>query len=83
MSMLKVKVVDAAGTALAGQTVKVSGAEALQTSAGGLTQFLIDSDVPLTIEINDVPAWSGNASQLAREELFKATGTGFARVSAG
>ena len=83
MGMLKIKVVDASGTALAGQTVKVTGAGALQSSAEGMTQFLTESDVALDIEINDTSVWSGNSAELARDELFKAEGASFARVSAG
>ena len=83
MGMLKIKVVDAAGAALAGQTVKVSGAGALQTSAEGMAQFLTESDAALVIEINGVSVWSGNSAELARDELFKAEGASFARVSAG
>ena len=49
MGMLKIKVVDAAGAALAGQIVKISGADALQTSAEGMAQFLIESDVSIDI----------------------------------
>ena len=83
MGMLKIKVVDAAGAALAGQIVKISGADALQTSAEGMAQFLIESDVSIDIEINGASAWSSNSSQLVREELFKSEGAGFARVNVG
>ena len=83
MGMLKIKVVDAAGTALAGQTVKVSGAGALQTSAEGMVQFLTESNAALDIDINGASVWSGNSTELARDELFKAEGASFARVSAG
>ncbi len=83
MGILKIKTVDAAGAAIAGQTVKVSGAGALQTSAEGMAQFLIDSDASIEIEINGASVWSGNSAQLAREEQFKAEGASFARVNAG
>ena len=83
MGMLKIKVVDAAGAPLAGQTVKVTGAGALQSSAEGMTQFLTESDSALDIEINGASVWSGNSAELARDELFKAEGASFARVSAG
>ena len=83
MGMLKIKVVDASGAALAGQTVKVSGAGALQTSAEGMTQFLTESDAALVIDINGASVWSGNSAELARDELFKAEGASFVRVSAG
>lgn len=82
MGMLKMKVMDAAGAALAGKTVKVSGAGALQTSSEGMAQFLIDSDASIEIEIDGAVAWSGNASLLAREERFQLAGAKFARVSA-
>jgi hypothetical protein len=81
MAILKIKVVDAADVALAGQSVKVSGTDTLKTNGDGLTQFLIDSGVSITIEINGVAAWSGDSGQLAKDEKFKAAGTGFVRVS--
>ena len=83
MGMLKIKVVDASGTALSGQTVKVTGAGALQTSAEGMAQFLTESDAALDIDINGTSVWSGNSAELARDELFKAEGASFVRVSAG
>ena len=83
MGMLKIKVVDASGASLAGQTVKVSGAGALQSSAEGMTQFLTESDAAIVIDINGASVWSGNSAELARDELFKAEGASFARVSAG
>ena len=82
MGILKVKTVDATGADLAGQTVKVSGAGELQTSAQGVAQFLIDSDALIEIEINGALAWSGNAAVLAREERFQLAGAGFTRVGA-
>ena len=81
--MLKVKVVDAAGSPLAGQTVKVTGAGALQSSANGMAQFLTESDAPLDIDINGTTVWSGNSAELTRDEMFKADGASFARVKAG
>ena len=83
MGMLKIKVVDAAGAPLVGQTVKVTGAGALQSSAEGMAQFLTESDATLDIEINGASVWSGNSAELARDEMFKADGASFARVSAG
>ena len=83
MGILRIKLADAAGAALAGQTVQVSGAGALQTNAEGIAQFLIDSNAALEIEINGKPTWSGNSALLIREELFNATGAGFTRASAG
>lgn len=83
MGILKIKLADAAGAALAGQTVKVSGAGALQSNAEGMVQFLIENGIPLEIDINGTAAWSGNSSELVKDELFKATGAGFARVNAG
>ena len=50
--MLKVKVVGAAGSPLAGQTLKVTCAGTLQSSADGMAQFLTESDAPLDIDIN-------------------------------
>ena len=83
MGMLKIKVVDAAGAPLLGQTVKVTGAGALQSSAEGMAQFLTEIDAAIDIEINGASVWSGNSAELARDELFKAEGASFARVSAG
>ncbi len=83
MAILKIKVVDAAGAALASQAVKVSGSDTLKTNDAGMTQFLVDSGVPLVIEINGAAAWSGDSGQLAKDEVFQASGTGFARVSVG
>ena len=81
--MLKVKVVDAAGSPLAGQTVKVTGAGALQSSADGMAQFLTESDAALDIDINGTTVWSGNSAELTKNEVFKADGASFARVKAG
>ena len=82
MGMLKIKVVDAAGAPLAGQTVKVTGAGALQSSAEGIAQFLTESGEALNIDINGASVWSGNSAELARDEVFKANGASFARVKA-
>ena len=81
--MLKVKVVDAAGSPLAGQIVKVTGAGALQSSADGMAQFLTESDAALDIDINCTTVWSGNSAELTRDEVFKADRASFARVKAG
>ena len=83
MAILKIKVSDAAGAALAGQAVKVTGCDVLQTDAGGMALFLIGSDAPLDIEINNKSCWAGDSAQLAREEEFKAQGASFKRVTAG
>ena len=83
MGMLSIKVVDAAGAALAGQTVKVSGAGSLQTSAEGTAQFLTESDTAIDVEINGVQVWSGNSADLARHEVFETHGPSFARLVAG
>ena len=83
MGMLKVKAVDAAGAPPAGQTVKVTGAGALQSSAEGMAQFLTESDATLDIEINGALVWSGNSAELARNEMFKADGASFVRDGAG
>ena len=83
MGLLKIKVVDATGAPLADQTGKVTGADALQTSAEGMVQFLTESNAALDIDINGASVWSGNSTELARDEVFKAEGASFARVSAG
>ena len=48
-----------------------------------MSQFLIDSGIPLEIEINGAAAWSGDSGQLTKDEVFQASGSGFARVFAG
>ena len=73
----------AADAALAGQTVKVTSAGALQTSAEGMVQFLVESNATLDIEINGASVWSGNSAELVRDEVFKADGPSFARVKTG
>ena len=83
MGMLKIKLVDASGAPMAGQSVKVSGIDALQTSAQGMTQFLITDTAQFDIAIGGTSVWSGNSAELARDEVFKADGTGFARVGPG
>ena len=83
MAMLKIKLIDAGGAALVGHAVKVSGAPALKTNGDGMSQFLIDSGIPLEIEINGAAAWSGDSGQLTKDEVFQASGSGFARVFAG
>ena len=80
MALLKIKVTDAAGAVLAGQSVKVSGSDALQTNAQGLTQFLLGDETALEIAINGQPCWSGATSALAKDEVFKQSAKGFTRV---
>ena len=80
MAILKVKVVDAAGSDLAGQAVKVSGIDALQTNAQGMTQFLITDVSMLDIAINGESCWSGDITALAKLETFQQSGLGFVRV---
>ena len=82
MGILKIKVVDAAGAPLAGQTVKVSGIDALQTNAQGMTQFLITDVAEFDIAIGGASCWAGNSAQLAREEVFEHSADGFKRVKA-
>ena len=48
-----------------------------------MVQFLTESNAALDIDINGASVWSGNSTELARDELFKAEGASFARVSAG
>ena len=81
MGILKIKVTDAAGADLAGQAVKVSGIDVLQTNAQGMAQFLLDASGALEIAINGSACWSGDASALARQEVFQQSGTSFTRIS--
>ena len=81
MPILRIKLTGAAGQALAGQTVKVSGAGSLQTNDLGIAQFLLEGGVPLEIDINDAVAWSGSSADLAREEHFQQGAGGFVRVA--
>ena len=81
--MLQIKAVDAASAALADHTVKVSGTGALQSSVEGMAQFRIEIDAALDIDVNGASVWSGNSTELARDEMFKADGASFGRVKAG
>ncbi len=81
MGILKIKVTDASGADLAGQTVKVSGIDGLQTNAQGMAQFLLDASGAIEIAINGSACWSGDVSALARQEVFQQAGSGFTRVS--
>lgn len=82
MAILKIKVIDASGVDLAGQTVKVSGIDALQTNAQGMAQFLLGDEAVLDIAIGGQSCWSGPANTLARQEVFQQSATGFVRVHA-
>jgi hypothetical protein len=81
MALVKIKLVDAAGQAFVGQTVKVTGCGALQTNIDGKTQFLLDANVSIEVDINGTHVWAGNSDQLARDESFQQTATGFARIA--
>ena len=81
MPILKIKLTDAAGQALPGQTVKVSSSGVLQSNAEGVSQFLTESGAPLEIEINGVSSWAGSSDQLGKEEKFQQGAAGFVRVS--
>ncbi len=82
MGILKVKVVDASGADLAGQTVKLRGIDALQSNAQGMTQFLIEDAAASEITINGNSCWSGATSDLAKQEVFQQSGDAFVRVGA-
>lgn len=82
MSILKIKLMDATGQPMSGQSVKASGCETLQTNALGMAQFLHDGPASLAIEINGAQVWTGNTELLAREEVFTQTATGFVRAAA-
>ena len=79
MPILKIKVCDADGKPLTGQTVKITDCEQLTTNADGLTQFLINADATLSVVINGATVWNGASAELKKEEVFSATGSGFAR----
>ena len=81
MTILKIKVVDASGADLAGQAVKVSGVDVLQTNSQGMAQFLLGEETPLDIAINGQSCWSGDTSVLARQEVFQQSSAGFTRVA--
>lgn len=80
MGILKIKLVDAGGADLAGQAVKVSGIDALQSNAQGMTQFLITDEATLDIAINGVACWSGDVAALAKLETFQQSGPSFVHV---
>ena len=81
MPILRIKVVDASGLAMAGQTVKVSHNGQLQSNADGIAQFLLGEPAHVDIEINGSAAWAGSSDQLAREERFQQGAAGFSRAS--
>ncbi len=81
MAILKIKVIDASGTDLPGQTVKVSGIDALQTNAQGMVQFLIENGAGFEIFINGKSCWLGDTIALAKQEIFQQSGDDFTRVS--
>ncbi len=81
MPILRIKLVDASGAALAGQTIKISNSEDFQSNADGLAQFLLGDPELLTIHINGKSAWTGQSSLLAKEEKFQQSAAGFDRVS--
>ena len=82
MALLKIKLMDAAGQPMSGQSVKTSGCDTLQTNALGMTQFLLSGDASVAIEINGAQVWTGNAELLLREEVFTQTAKGFVRAAA-
>ena len=80
MPILRIKVVDASGLAMAGQSVKVSNNGQLQSNADGIVQFLLGESALVDIEINGLSAWAGGSDQLAREERFQQGAAGFTRA---
>ena len=81
MAIVKIYLVDAAGQPLADQTVKVTGCGALETNTEGRTQFLLEANASVDIEINGAKAWSGNSDQLTRDEKFQQSPSGFVRAA--
>lgn len=81
MPILKIRLTNATGQPLPGQSVKASGCETLQTSALGMVQFLLGGDASVSIDINGAQVWTGNAELLSREEVFTQTAAGFVRAA--
>ena len=81
MAILQIKVLDASGADLPGQTVEINGMDALQTNAQGMAQFLIGETASLDIAIGASACWSGATSALARQEVFQKTANGFSRIA--
>ena len=81
MPILKIRLTNATGQPLPGQSVKASGCETLQTNALGMVQFLLGSDANLAIDINGAQVWTGNTELLSREEVFTQTAAGFVRAA--
>lgn len=81
MAILRVKLISAAGQPMPGQSVKVTGCEALQTNTEGSVQFLLGADPAVEIEINGLVSWAGSPSELSRDEVFTQTVSGFVRAS--
>ena len=79
MPVIKIKVCDSSGSAMAGQRVKVSGCEELLSNVDGVTQFLLIDDTNVTIAIKGETVWSGETSGLKREETFSKSGETFTR----
>ena len=80
MPILKIKLTDAAGVALSGQTVNVSTMGELQSNADGIAQFLRGDVGPVNVNINGQLAWAGSSDVLAKEETFQQGANGFARL---
>ena len=80
MPILKIKLTDAAGVALSGQTVNVSTMGELQSNADGIAQFLRGDVGPVNVNINGQLAWAGDSDELAKEETFQQGASGFARL---
>ena len=81
MAILKIKVIDASGTDMAGLAVKLSGIDGLQTNEQGMAQFLLGDEATLDIAIGGKTCWSGNPAALARQEVFQQSANGFLRVA--
>ena len=62
----KITVVSASGADLAGQAVKISGSDVLQTNSQGVAQSLLGKETLLEIAVNRQPCWSGDTCVLAR-----------------
>ena len=80
MPILRIKLLGAAGLALSSHTVNVSPMGDLQSNADGIAQFLRGDAEHVEIKINGQLVWAGNSDQLAKEESFKQSASGFSRV---
>jgi hypothetical protein len=75
MPILKLKVIDEQGEALAGVPVSVTDCFPLDSNADGLAQFLCVGQVTVTIAGQVV--WTGDAAQAASPQMYRRDGASF------